>query len=90
MAYGEHMVKKSIYFDESVYEALKSSAQLNRRSVTKQLDFLLRAVLLAPEGTTGTLVYHSFDTGETKRTFRGPDPKVKPRLKAVESSKKLT
>lgn len=85
-------VRRSFYLDEEVDEALRHSAKVAKRSVTKQLDFLLRAVLIGPMDTVGSFVYHDFGGAAHQTSFSGPDPKVKarPRLKAVDSSKKLT
>jgi len=47
-------VKKSIYLDDDLDRALKASAQRDGRSVTKQIDHLLRRQLL-PEPVVGGL-----------------------------------
>jgi plasmid stability protein len=71
--------KRSIYLDNDVDAALKASAAANSRSVTKQLNLMLRNALGMEQMHRNVTL--SFD----QRPFRGPDPKVKAR-----PAKKLT
>ena len=77
-------VKKSIYLDSDVDEALRESAQRDGRSVTKQLNLLLRNALGQQQSNRNVTLHvpQRYD----QRPFRGPDPKVK----SPGKSKKLT
>jgi len=65
-------VKKSIYLDPDLDAALRASARRDGRSVTKQIDHILRKQLMPSTEVVGARSH--FD----QRPFRGPDPKVKP------------
>lgn len=87
MSSTKETVKRSIYLEKEVDEALRVSAKLNQRSLTSQLNYLLRQMLIGPERQAATTLYYDVSTAPP---FSGPDPKAKPKLKAVGSPKKLT
>jgi len=65
-------VKKSIYLDADLDEALRASARADGRSVTKQIDYLLRERLLSSRTTRLDFVPRLDLAGPAR-----PDPKLK-------------
>jgi len=74
-------VKKSIYLPADLDEALRLSAEAAGRSVTKQIEFLLRQSLSTP--VVASFSYSSPATASNVHFLGGrqakPDPKIKKR-----------
>lgn len=68
-------VKKSIYLDADLDGLLKASAAASGRSVTRELNFLLRERLTG----TNAFLQSSSIANVAGGAWRGPDPKVKKR-----------
>ena len=70
------MLKKSVYIEPDVYEGLKQAAAREGRSVTKQINLLLRNSLAQGDRARGVSIIAPLVVPAQRREAK-PDPKIK-------------